>query len=55
MAEIVAPASFKLRQALAYDRGELEGQVDVCSAPPAVDVRKVREKIELSPRGSSCV
>ena len=34
--------------ALAYERGELEGQVEVYNIPPAVDVRKVREKIGLS-------
>jgi putative transcriptional regulator len=37
-----------IRQALAYERGELKGQVEVYNVPPAVDVRKVREKIGLS-------
>jgi putative transcriptional regulator len=37
-----------IRQALAYERGELEGRVEVYNVPPAVDVRKVREKIGLS-------
>ena len=37
-----------LRHALAYERGELEGQVDVYNVPPAVDVQKIREKIGLS-------
>ena len=37
-----------IRQALAYERGKLKGQVEVHNVPPAVDVRKVREKIGLS-------
>ena len=37
-----------LRQALAYERGELKGRVEVYNVPPAVDVRKVRGKTGLS-------
>jgi putative transcriptional regulator len=37
-----------IRQALAYERGEHEGQVEVYNVPPAVNVRKVREKNGLS-------
>jgi putative transcriptional regulator len=37
-----------LRQVLAYQRGELKGQVEVYNVPPAVDVHKIREKIGLS-------
>ena len=32
-----------IRQALAYERGELKGRVEVYNVPPAVDVRKVRD------------
>lgn len=37
-----------VRQAVAYGRGELEGRVEVYNVPPAVDVRKIREKMGLS-------
>ena len=37
-----------VRQALAYERGELKGQVEVYNVPPAVDIHKIREKIGLS-------
>jgi putative transcriptional regulator len=37
-----------LRQALAYEHGELKGRVELYNVPPAVDVRKVRGKTGLS-------
>jgi putative transcriptional regulator len=37
-----------LQQAVAYERGELKGRVEVYDVPPAVDVRKIRERTALS-------
>jgi putative transcriptional regulator len=37
-----------VRQAVAYERGELKGRVEVYNVPPAVDARKIREKTGLS-------
>ena len=37
-----------VRQAVAYERGELEGRVEVYNVPAAVDIRKIREKTGLS-------
>ena len=37
-----------MRQAVAYERGELKGRVEVYNVPPAVDVRKIRERTGLS-------
>jgi len=37
-----------VRQALAYERGELKGKVEVYDVPPAVDVGRVRGKTGLS-------
>jgi putative transcriptional regulator len=37
-----------LSQAVAYERGELKGRVEVYNVPPAVDLRKIRAKTGLS-------
>lgn len=38
-----------LCQAVKYELGELKGPLEVYDVPPAVDVRKIREKVGLSP------
>ena len=37
-----------LRQAAAYERGELRGRAEVYRVPPSVEVGKIREKTKLS-------
>ncbi len=37
-----------LRQAVAFERGQLKGRIKVYNVPPAVDVCRVREKTGLS-------
>jgi DNA-binding transcriptional regulator YiaG len=40
-----------VRQAVAYERGDMKGRVEVYDVPPAVEVRKIRERTGLSPGG----
>ena len=37
-----------LRQAVAYERGELKGRVEVYHVPPKVNVRRIREATGIS-------